>query len=81
MSLWTRIFETLERLAPGETLGTLFDRLRAPPERSVAFTIAVIALGANMPTADGRVPRDAVAAFREVFTIPAEDMAHAARVF
>ncbi|MEM7489251.1 MAG: molecular chaperone DjiA [Pseudomonadota bacterium] len=81
MSLWTRIVDALGRLAPGEALGALFDRMRAPPERSVAFTIAVIALGAKMAKADGRVTRDEVAAFREVFTIPAGDMAHAAKVF
>ncbi len=81
MSLWSRILAALERLAPGERLVTLFDRLRGPPERSVAFTIAVIALGAKMAKADGRVTRDEVAAFREVFTIRPTEMENAARVF
>ncbi len=59
----------------------MFERLKTPPERSVAFTIAVIALGAKMAKADGQVTRDEVAAFRSVFTIAPEDEADAARVF
>jgi len=81
MSLWTRIAEALSALARGESLAEVFGRLRTPPEHSVAFTIAVIALGAKMAKADGRVTRDEVAAFREVFTIPPEEEANAARVF
>ncbi|MGB3554690.1 MAG: molecular chaperone DjiA [Jannaschia sp.] len=81
MTLWDRIFEALGRLAPGERLSALFDRMRAPPERSVAFTIAVIALGAKMAKADGTVTRAEVAAFRDVFTIPPGEIEHAARVF
>src|ERR1700745_1303060 len=37
------------------------------PRRRIAFTIAVIALGAKMARADGAVTRDEVAAFLEVF--------------
>ncbi len=81
MSIWTRITDTLAALASGEGLGHLFDRLRTPPERTVGFAIAVIALGAKMAKADGRVTRDEVAAFREIFTIPPGEEAHAARVF
>jgi len=81
MSIWTRISEALAALAKGEGLGAVFDRLRAPPERSVAFTIAVIALGAKMAKADGRVTRDEVSAFRQVFSVPPEDEDNAARVF
>jgi DnaJ like chaperone protein len=81
MSLWSRIAAAVSALAKGESLAALFDRLRTPPERSVAFTIAVIALAAKMAKADGRVTRDEVAAFREVFTIPAAEEANAARVF
>ena len=65
----------------GESLSTVFERLRTPPERSVAFTIAVIALGAKMAKADGLVTRDEVAAFREVFHIRKADEAGAAKVF
>ena len=66
------------------------DRLRAflgapnaavPPERSVAFTIAVIALGAKLAKADGIVRRSEVAAFRRIFVIPRDEEKAAARVF
>lgn len=81
MSLWTRISDALAALANGESLTQVFDRLRAPPERTVGFAIAVIALGAKMAKADGQVTRDEVTAFREVFQIAREDEAGAARVF
>jgi DnaJ like chaperone protein len=81
MSIWTRITAALSALAAGESLSMVFDRLRSPPERSVAFTIAVIALGAKMAKADGLVTRDEVTAFREVFHIAAQDEQGAARVF
>ena len=81
MSIWTRISEALSALTAGEGLSAVFDRLRSPPERSVAFTIAVIALGAKMAKADGLVTRDEVTAFREVFQIAEGDQDGAARVF
>ena len=81
MSIWSRISQAIAALAKGEGLSAVFDRLRTPPERSVAFTIAVIALSAKMAKADGRVTRDEVMAFREVFHIAPEDEAGAARVF
>ena len=81
MSIWTRITAAVSALAKGEGLSAVFDHLRSPPERSIAFTIAVIALGAKMAKADGQVTRDEVAAFREVFQIAREDEAGAARVF
>lgn len=81
MSLWTRISDAIAALSAGEGLSAIFDRLRAPPERSVGFAIAVIALGAKMAKADGQVTRDEVTAFRDVFHIAAKDEAGAARVF
>ncbi|NNK15976.1 MAG: DnaJ domain-containing protein [Sulfitobacter sp.] len=81
MSIWTRITEALSALTSGEGLAAVFDRLRSPPERSVAFTIAVIALGAKMAKADGLVTRDEVTAFREVFQIAEGDTDGAAKVF
>ncbi len=80
MSIWTRITEALAALANGEGLAAFFARPK-PADRSVAFTIAVIALGAKMAKADGRVTRDEVTAFREVFVIPETEEANAARVF
>ena len=81
MSIWNRISEALSALTKGEPLSEVFDRLRTPPERSVAFAIAVIALGAKMAKADGLVTRDEVTAFREVFQIAQADEAGAAKVF
>lgn len=81
MSLWTRISDALEALRAGEPLSAVFDRLRTAPERSVAFTIGVIALGAKLAKADGTVTRDEVTMFRSVFTISAADEKHAARIF
>ncbi|MBT9247400.1 molecular chaperone DjiA [Gemmobacter fulvus] len=85
MSIWTRIAEAIAALAKGEGLSAVFEKLRSPPEacpeRTVAFTIAVIALGAKMAKADGEVTRDEVSAFRQVFAVPPGDEAHAAQVF
>lgn len=49
--------------------------------REIAFTIAVIALGAKMAKADGMVTRSEVAAFKQVFKIPADEINNVARVF
>ena len=81
MSIWTRIADALSSLAKGEGLSSVFEKLRTPPERSVAFAIAVIGLGAKMAKADGTVTRDEVTAFRRVFAIPEEGEANAARVY
>lgn len=84
MTIWDRIADALSALAQGEGLMAMFDRLRgvqATPEKSVAFTIAVIALGAKMAKADGQVTRDEVTAFRRIFTIAEGEEQNAARVF
>ncbi len=81
MSIWRRIGDAISALANGEGLSTIFDTLRTPPERSVAFTIAVIALSAKMAKADGLVTRDEVSAMREVFQIARDDEPGAAKVF
>lgn len=81
MSIWSRISEALAALAQGEGLSAVFDKLRTSPEKTVAFTIAVIALGAKMAKADGQVTRDEVTAFREIFHIPKHEEANAARLF
>jgi DnaJ like chaperone protein len=82
MSIWTRITEAISGLlARGEGLLAFFERRPVDPERSVAFTIAVVGLGAKMAKADGQVRASEVAAFRRVFQIAPEDEADAARVF
>lgn len=73
-SFWQRI---------GDRLAAMLSPRRAsvPPERSIAFTIAVIALGAKLAKADGAVAKSEVAAFRRVFVIPRSEEKNAARVF
>ncbi len=81
MSVWTRIGRALSALTRGESLLAAFERLSRPPERTVAFTIAVIALGAKMAKADGRVTGDEIAAFRRLFLIPEGEERNVARVY
>ena len=81
MSIWKRIGEALSALATGEGLSDVFAKLKTPPEKSVGFTIAVIALSAKMAKADGQVTRDEVSAFRQVFQIPPGEEQNAARVY
>lgn len=81
MSIWDRISDALAALRQGESLSDVFGHLRTPPEKTVAFAIAVIALGAKMAKADGQVTRDEVSAFREVFHIPPREEKNAARLF
>ncbi len=83
MSIWTRITEAIAALASGEGLTSVFDKLRHDPprERSIGFTIGIIALGAKMAKADGEVTRDEVATFRRIFHIDQAEEANAARVF
>ena len=96
MSFIGRVFHTARGLPFGGPIGALIERAAghlprhragdetrraADPRRSVAFTIAVIALGAKMAQADGAVTRDEVAAFREVFQVPAGEEEHVRFVF
>lgn len=83
MSLWSRISDAIAALTAGQGLAAVFDVLRANtvPERSVGFTIAVIALGAKLAKADGEVTRDEVSAFRRIFVIPEGEESNAARLF
>lgn len=81
MSIWQRIRKAISALKVGEPLSALFDKMGREPERSVAFTIAVIALGAKMAKADGRVTHDEIAAFRQIFHISQGDQIAAARVY
>ncbi|MCF4166408.1 TerB family tellurite resistance protein [Zavarzinia compransoris] len=49
--------------------------------RRVAFSVGFIVLGAKMAKADGRVTRDEIDAFRQVFHVPESEMGHVARIF
>lgn len=73
-SFWQRI---------GDRMAAMLRAVRttSTPEKSVAFTIAVIALGAKLAKADGAVAHSEVAAFRRVFIIPRSEERNAARVF
>lgn len=75
------LIERAARALPRNLARRLGGSRPADPRDSVAFTIAVIALGAKMAKADGTVTRDEVAAFREVFQMPREEEAHLRRVF
>lgn len=97
MSFADRIMAVALDLPFGGPLGELLERVvhhvphrhsrsdekipDADPRRSVAFTIAVIALGAKMARVDGAVTRDEFAAFGEVFQIPPGEEDHVRLVF
>lgn len=97
MSVIGRIIAQARGLSFGGPLGALLERIArhlpqlSPPQdaaypaddprRRIAFTIAVIALGAKMAKADGVVTRDEVAAFREVFQVPPGEEEHVRLIF
>ena len=73
-SFWQRIADRFMAIVGARRPAT-------PPEKSVAFTIAIISLGAKLAKADGAVARSEVAAFRRLFIIPRAEEKNAARVF
>lgn len=79
MSLWTRLAESAQSI--GTSLSSLLGGSDKPPEKTVAFTIGMIALSAKMAKADGVVTRDEVKAFSDVFQVPEKDKAAVERVF
>lgn len=83
MSIWTLIADAIASI--GESVGAFLQSIVArnptPPEKSVAFTIGMIALGAKMAKADGVVTEDEIRAFKQVFHIPEGELAGVARVF
>ncbi len=83
MSIWTRIADAIVTIGDsvGGFLQSLTSREPTPPEKSVAFTIGMIALGAKMAKADGVVTQDEIAAFKQVFQIPDNELPAVARVF
>lgn len=80
MALWDKIYEAFKRVAKSGSLLDLFGE-PTPPERTIAFTVAMVALGAKLAKADGLVTRDEVDAFKEFFFIPPDQEKAAARVF
>jgi DnaJ like chaperone protein len=97
MSVIGRIFHGATDWSHGGPIGALLERAAShlphlphlhhetrpadDPRRRVAFTIAVIALGAKMARADGEVTRDEVAAFGEVFQVPPGEEEHVRLIF
>ena len=83
MSIWTRISEALALV--GDSIGSFLVKLAqsrtAAPEKSLGFTIGMIALGAKMAKADGIVTGEEVKAFKQVFHVPQSELAAVARVF
>jgi DnaJ like chaperone protein len=82
MSIWTRIAQAISSV--GDSISAFLARVvntRTEPEKSLAFTIGVIALGAKMAKADGIVTGDEVSAFRQVFHVPEAELGGVARVF
>ena len=77
----------------GAIAGHAVDRRRGPAAdgsetpfdesatRRMAFTIAVIVLGAKMAKADGQVTQDEVRAFKQVFRVPENEMSQVGMVF
>ena len=94
MTIWGKVLGGAAGFAMGGPLGAIIgtaaghaiDRMRQPKSgeegtKSIAFTIAVIVLGAKMAKADGVVTRDEVEAFREVFQVPEDELGNVSRVF
>lgn len=83
MSIWSRIAGVLNAIGESVSgfLQSVASRNPAPPEKSVAFTIGMIALGAKMAKADGVVTEAEIAAFKQVFHIPDRELVSVARVF
>jgi DnaJ like chaperone protein len=83
MSICTRIADSLSAIGDsiGAFLQAVASRRASAPEKSIAFTIGMIALGAKMAKADGVVTEDEIAAFKQVFHVPDHELAAVARVF
>ncbi len=92
MSIWGKIVGGGIGFAIGGPIGALLGGLAghaydkasdvgAEGTKQVAFTIAVIVLGAKMAKADGKVTRDEVDAFKDIFRVPQHEVDNVSRVF
>jgi DnaJ like chaperone protein len=97
MSVWGKILGGTAGFMLGGPIGALLgglaghavDKMRDGPSapdsqdgtKEVAFTIAVIVLGAKMAKADGVVTKDEIEAFRQVFHVPPQELKNVGRVF
>jgi DnaJ like chaperone protein len=93
MQLWGKLAGATAGLVAGGPIGALLGGVAGhyvidrdeeedlPVENQVAFTVAVVALGAKIAKADGIVTRDEVAAFKDVFKVPESQMKNVSRIF
>lgn len=92
MSIWGKLAGAAAGMAVGGPLGAVLggvaghlviDRENdaSEPDKQVAFTIGVIALGAKMAKVDGTVTKDEVHAFKQVFRVPESETRNVARIF
>lgn len=97
VSIWGKIIGGAAGLALGGPIGALlgataghavdrFTSSDSPKDeeaatKKIAFTIGVVVLSAKMAKADGVVTRDEIAAFREVFHIPPDEVRNVGRVW
>jgi DnaJ like chaperone protein len=82
MSIWSFLTAAVQNI--GESVAHFLaqvGRKATAPEKSIAFTIGMIALGAKMARSDGVVTGDEIAAFKQIFQVPDKDVAAVERVF
>ncbi len=82
MSIWSFLTDSVQNIGDSvaQFLGKI-GRKATAPEKSVAFTIGMIALGAKMARSDGVVTGEEVEAFKQIFQVPEKDIAAVERVF
>ena len=97
MSIWGKVIGGVAGFAMGGPLGAImgsvaghaYDKMKegdTPQVENndtlqVAFTTAIIVLSAKMAKADGKVTREEVDAFKQMFNIPAAEMENVGRLF
>jgi DnaJ like chaperone protein len=92
VSIWGKLAGAAAGLAVGGPLGAVLGGVAGhlvidrendalEPDKQIAFTIGVIALGAKMAKVDGAVTKDEVHAFKEVFRVPESEAKNVARIF
>lgn len=95
MSVWGKVIGGVAGFAVGGPIGAIIGAVAGhhvvdknkqtgtlnQDDKQVAFTTAVIVLSAKMAKADGRVTRDEVDAFKQLFHIESEDVPTVASIF
>jgi DnaJ like chaperone protein len=74
----------------GGVAGHAYDKFQGEPEPSsgepslakqTTFAIAIVVLSAKMAKADGTVTRDEIAAFKQIFSVPPDEVKNVGRLF